>query len=65
VKLIGIGFKDYFIDRYNILDCIAVIFVTIEFIILNSAMHMINHTTFNLIRVSRLLKLFKLAKRWK
>jgi hypothetical protein len=65
VKLIGIGLKEYFIDRYNILDCIVVIFVTTEFILSQTINNSIHPVTFDLIRISRLLKLFKLAKRWR
>jgi hypothetical protein len=64
MKLIGLGFKGYVLDAFNILDCAIIMASVIDIIISNSFEK--NNTSFvTAMRAFRVVSLFKLARTWK
>ena len=63
LKLLGIGFKQYFVDPFNVFDCIIVI--TTAFDILTSIVGINQGGVVSALRAFRVVRVFKLAKAWK
>lgn len=64
-KIIGLGIKEYFNDRYNDFDCFIVFFSLIELIISISKLSSTSAgRALQTLRAFRLLRVFKLAKSW-
>lgn len=61
IKLIGLGFKGYLHDKYNIFDASIVLISMIE-IILNATSSGSNNSTISKLRSFRILRLLKLVK---
>lgn len=66
IKLLGLGFKGYARDRFNIFDCVIVIISTIEIVIGWADPHSGGGGgAISAFRGVRLLRVFKLARSWK
>lgn len=67
IKLIGLGFKGYSRDRFNIFDCVIVVISTVEIFIDWSNPNGGGGTggAISAFRGVRLLRVFKLARSWK
>ena len=64
IKLLGLGFKNYFKDPFNTFDCIIVITSVIDVgFTLTKVKEQGSGIT--ALRAFRLLRIFKLAKSWK
>lgn len=63
-KLLGLGFKGYIWDPYNVFDAIIVIASASDLLISN-LLNTKSGGVITAIRSFRLLRLFKLAKQWK
>lgn len=63
LKLIGLGFKGYFRDRYNILDFLVILCSTFTTILYIQSKERYYHI-FKSLKSFRLVRLFKIAKRW-
>ena len=67
IKLIGLGLKNYLLDRFNIFDGIIVILSLADFSI--NASGAIpkdeNNGIFSAFRALRILRVIKLARKWK
>ena len=63
VKLFGIGYEEYFRDRFNSFDCFIVIVSTFDIIIIE-AVGSGGGGAISALRAFRLLRVFKLAKAW-
>ncbi len=64
IKLIGLGFRYYFIDFFNSFDAFIAITSLIDIIISNLFIKL-DLGGVTTLRTFRLLRLFKLAKTWK
>jgi len=64
LKMIGMGFKFYFLDPYNVFDCIIVASSIVD-IVLTYSMVSGNTGIMSAIRAFRVIRVFKLAKSWK
>lgn len=66
IKLIGMGLKGYAQDRFNIFDCIIVVFSIIELILAKAelASNITSSGSLSAFRAIRLLRIFKLARSW-
>lgn len=65
LKLLGLGFKGFSIDPYNIFDCIVVIASVTDITISSIRATSGTKSVITTFRGFRLLRVFKLAKRWK
>ena len=65
IKLIGLGFKEYFKDSFNTFDCIIVIISSVDLVLTYSLALNASGGAISAFRGFRLLRLFKLAKSWK
>lgn len=65
VKQIGLGFKGYFSDTFNIFDCFIVIVSTIDLALAFTEAGSSGGGAISAMRAFRLLRVFKLAKSWK
>ncbi len=63
LKIIGIGFKHYFSDPFNVFDCVIV--VTTIFDIITSLIGINSGGVISALRAFRVVRVFKLAKAWK
>lgn len=68
IKLIGLGLKNYLLDRFNIFDAIIVILSLVDFSI--NVAGVIpeddeNSGIFSAFRAMRILRVIKLARKWK
>jgi len=63
-KLLGLGFKGYFADKFNSFDCLIVVFSVLDMTLL-SLIQDGGGGAFSALRAFRLLRIFKLAKSWK
>jgi hypothetical protein len=63
ILFLGLGFKEYFKHKFNIFDLAIVILSTFDVIL--SKIHIIKPKGIQVIRSFRLLRIFKIAKRWK
>lgn len=64
IKIVGLGFKGYYQDAYNIFDSIIVISSIVD-LLTSLLMARKTSSVVTAIRSFRLLRLFKLAKSWK
>ena len=64
IKLLGLGFKAYVDDRFNIFDCIIVIFSVIENVLGWTGTDSATGGAISAFRGVRLLRVFKLARSW-
>ena len=64
IKLIGLGFKEYAKDRFNLFDCLIVVFSAIENIIDWAGVQGGTGGAISAFRAVRLLRVFKLARSW-
>ena len=64
IKLLGLGFKAYVDDRFNIFDCIIVIFSVIENVLAWTGTDSATGGAISAFRGVRLLRVFKLARSW-
>jgi voltage-dependent calcium channel L type alpha-1D len=64
LKIMGLGFKNYFEDIFNIFDCFIAMVALFDLVV-SSAFTSINVDAVNTLRTFRLLRLFKLARTWK
>ena len=64
IKLIGLGFKGYVADNYNIFDCIIVIMSVVENVIGWAGGSGATGGAISAFRGVRLLRVFKLARSW-
>lgn len=65
IKLIGLGIKFYFSDKFNAFDLIIVLISTIDVGLSFSSEERKGGRAFQALRAFRLLRVFKLAKSWK
>ncbi len=66
IKLIGLGIKRYFKDRFNTFDCFIVVLSTIDTVLTFSIDNNQSATgALTAFRAFRLLRVFKLVKSWK
>jgi len=65
IKLLGMGFKLYFRDKFNIFDCFIVVISTVDIVILVTLSSTFSGRGFiSALRAFRMLRVFKLAKSW-
>jgi hypothetical protein len=64
LKLLGLGFKFYFIDPFNSFDCFIVL-TSFADVFISNIFTDINTNAVTALRTFRLLRIFKLAKSWK
>lgn len=62
-KLLGLGFKDYFADGYNIFDCLIVL-ASMSEIFFSEFSSYESRGTITAFRAFRMIRIFKLAKKW-
>lgn len=72
LKLIGLGFKNYFKDIYNTLDFFVLLTNLIDVVLYTYHLLQESHssksdeiTVFKALRAFRLIRIFKLAKQWR
>ena len=66
VKLLGLGFKEYFRDRFNDFDAVIVFISTLDILFTYSSLSSSGGSgAISALRGFRLLRIFKLAKSWK
>jgi hypothetical protein len=65
INLVGIGFERYFIDPYNIFDCIIVITSIVDIIVSYVIVMELNVDFITALRTFRLIRIFKLGKNWR
>lgn len=65
IKLVGLGFKEYARDSFNIFDALLVIISLIDFVLLHvPGIDSSQIGAFTVFRGIRLLRVFKLARSW-
>ena len=64
IKIIGLGFKDYANDSFNIFDCVIVVISMVEIVIDLIGIKMGGGGAISALRAIRLLRVFKLARSW-
>lgn len=64
IKLIGLGFKEYSQDGFNLFDCTIVIISVMEFMIKLLKIDFSSGGALSALRAVRLLRVFKLARSW-
>lgn len=64
LKLIGLTWKEYRADRYNLFDSAVVVISVIE-LVLNTVDASSQNTGLTALRAFRLFRIFKLARSWK
>jgi len=65
IKLVGLGFKGYFSDWFNVFDCFIVIISVADLALTFSGSDNAGGGAISAMRGFRLLRIFKLAKSWK
>ena len=65
IKIIGMGFKGYLRDAFNIFDSIIVGISAVDIFLTYSNISGIDGGAITAMRGFRLLRIFKLAKTWK
>lgn len=64
IKMIGLGFKEYFVENFNKFDFLIIMFSVFEMLI--TALNIkIGGGAISALRALRLLRVFKLARSWK
>ena len=61
IKMLGLGFKGYIRDPYNVYDCVIVVASIVDVLLTNLETSM-STDVITAVRGFRLLRLFKLAK---
>ena len=65
-KILGLGLKGYFKDKFNVFDFVVVIMSSIDVALTLSNFNTIQGSSaISALRAFRLLRVFKLAKTWK
>jgi hypothetical protein len=64
LKMMGLGFRHYFTDTFNIFDCFISLAALFDLVV-SAAITSINVDAVTTLRTFRLLRLFKLARTWK
>jgi len=67
IKLVGLGVKEYFIDKFNRFDCLVVVCSLAEITVIWAISENGDSggATFSTFRGFRLLRVFKLARNWR
>ena len=65
IKLIGLGFREYCRDSFNIFDAVVVILTIVDMIITSTSDSGTSNSALSAFRGVRLLRVFKLARSWK
>jgi hypothetical protein len=65
IKLLGLGFKTYAKDSFNLFDAVIVTLSMVEFAVEMSGLDALGGGAFQVLRAIRILRIFKLARRWK
>lgn len=65
LKLLGLGFKAYFKDKFNAFDAFLVFVSVIDLLLTQVAELSIGGGAFLAFRSFRLMRIFKLASQWK
>jgi hypothetical protein len=65
IKLLGLGFKNYAKDSFNLFDAVIVTLSMVEFAVEQSGLDSVGGGAFQVLRAIRILRIFKLARRWK
>lgn len=65
LKLLGLGFKEYSRDSYNIFDAILVVASLVEYCLSTAGVDQLMGGGLSALRGVRLLRVFKLARSWK
>ena len=63
IKMIGLGFKEYFAENFNKFDFLIIMFSVFEMLI-NALNIKIGGGAISALRALRLLRVFKLARSW-
>lgn len=64
IKLIGLGFKEYASDGFNVFDCVIVVISVVELLLSLSNVEFSSNGAISVFRAVRLLRVFKLARSW-
>ena len=64
IKLLGLGFKEYAADSFNLFDCVIVVISVFEFFIFILQIDFSSGGALSALRAVRLLRVFKLARSW-
>lgn len=64
IKLLGLGFKEYSQDGFNIFDCTIVVISVVEYMIKLLKINFSSGGALSALRAVRLLRVFKLARSW-
>ena len=65
LKILGLGVKDYFRDKFIQFDCLIVILSLLELVLVNVTDVLAASGGVSALRGFRLLRIFKLARSWK
>ena len=63
-KLIGLGFKDYAADGFNVFDAVIVVISVVELFLSQGNVEFSSNGAISVFRAVRLLRVFKLARSW-
>jgi hypothetical protein len=63
-KLIGLGFKDYAADGFNVFDAVIVVISVVELFLRQGNVEFSSNGAISVFRAVRLLRVFKLARSW-
>lgn len=65
-KIIGLGIKNYALDKFNLFDCLIVVVSLLDFALLNSQIDLVEKYDgiISAFRALRLLRVVKLARHW-
>ena len=63
-KLIGLGFKDYAADGFNVFDSVIVVISVVELFLSHGNIEFSSNGAISVFRAVRLLRVFKLARSW-
>lgn len=64
LKIIGLGFKGYFTELFNIFDCCVVILSLVDMSLTFALENKSSGGGLTALRAFRLLRVFKIAKHW-
>ena len=64
IKLIGLGFREYARDSFNIFDAIVVVLSVVDLIITTASDRESQSVALTAFRGARLVRVFKLARNW-
>ena len=64
-KIIGLGIKNYALDKFNLFDCLIVVVSLLDFALLKSQIELAKYDgIISAFRALRLLRVVKLARHW-